>query len=402
MEQKLKNRDMYLSQLISYRDTPLIKVVTGIRRCGKSTLLELWKQELLRSGVPAKNIIHINFESMQFDNIKDYRSLYALVEKQLQPKRTYLMLDEIQQVKDWQKAVNALTVDMDIDIYLTGSNDYLLSSELSTLITGRYVEIKMFPLSFKEFLDFQELGRDLSLQEKFDSYLKYGSMPAVSTLPLDGQVITNFLQGIYNTVIMKDVIQRNVVKDALLLESVLRYLMQNIGTLFTTKKIGENCTSGSRRTSQDVVESYLNMFELAFVIYQANQFDIKKKHVNPNLSKYYTVDTGIWHAVLGFHILNKESLIENIVYLELLRRNFEVFVGKIDSREITFIANRHDLQLYVQIVSSLEDTSSFEDKLTTLQMVNGISKKLIITLDEGDMPTFEGIEIKNVLDFLLE
>ncbi|MEA5031662.1 MAG: ATP-binding protein [Sphaerochaeta sp.] len=402
MELKIKKRDMYLSQLISYRDTPLIKVVTGIRRCGKSTLLELWKQELLRSGVPAKNIIHINFESMQFDAIKDYRSLYALVEKQLQPTRTYLMLDEIQQVKDWQKAVNALTVDVDIDIYLTGSNDYLLSSELSTLITGRYVEIQMFPLSFKEFLDFQELDRDLSLQEKFDSYVKYGSMPAVSSLPLDGQVITNFLQGIYNTVIMKDVIQRNVVKDAMLLESVLRYLMQNIGTIFSTKKIGENCISGSRRTSQDVVESYLTMFKQAFVIYQANQFDIKKNHVNPNLSKYFTVDTGIWHAVLGYHTLKKESLIENIVYLELLRRNFEVFVGKIEAREITFIANRHDLQMYVQVVSSLADDSDLEEKATTLRMVNGTSKKLILTLDQGAMPTLEGIEVKNVLDFLLE
>jgi hypothetical protein len=393
---------MYLSQLISYRDTPLIKVVTGIRRCGKSTLLELWKQELLRSGVPAKNIIHINFESMQFDAIKDYRSLYTLVEKQLQPTRTYLMLDEIQQVKDWQKAVNALTVDMDIDIYLTGSNDYLLSSELSTLITGRYVEIQMFPLSFKEFLDFQELDRDLSLQEKFDSYVKYGSMPAVSSLPLDGQVITNFLQGIYNTVIMKDVIQRNVVKDAMLLESVLRYLMQNIGTIFSTKKIGENCISGSRRTSQEVVDSYLTMFKQAFVIYQANQFDIKKNHVNPNLSKYFTVDTGIWHAVLGYHTLKKESLIENIVYLELLRRNFEVFVGKIEAREITFIANRHDLQMHVQVVSSLADDSDLEEKATTLRMVNGTSKKLILTLDQGAMPTLEGIEVKNVLDFLLE
>ena len=402
MELKIKKRDMYLSQLISYRDTPLIKVVTGIRRCGKSTLLELWKQELLRSGVPAKNIIHINFESMQFDAIKDYRSLYALVEKQLQPTRTYLMLDEIQQVKDWQKAVNALTVDMDIDIYLTGSNDYLLSSELSTLITGRYVEIQMFPLSFKEFLDFQELDRDLSLQEKFDSYVKYGSMPAVSSLPLDGQVITNFLQGIYNTVIMKDVIQRNVVKDAMLLESVLRYLMQNIGTIFSTKKIGENCISGSRRTSQEVVDSYLTMFKQAFVIYQANQFDIKKNHVNPNLSKYFTVDTGIWHAVLGYHTLKKESLIENIVYLELLRRNFEVFVGKIEAREITFIANRHDLQMHVQVVSSLADDSDLEEKATTLRMVNGTSKKLILTLDQGAMPTLEGIEVKNVLDFLLE
>ncbi|PKL26225.1 MAG: ATPase [Spirochaetae bacterium HGW-Spirochaetae-2] len=402
MELKIKKRDMYLSQLISYRDTPLIKVVTGIRRCGKSTLLELWKQELLRSGVPAKNIIHINFESMQFDAIKDYRSLYTLVEKQLQPTRTYLMLDEIQQVKDWQKAVNALTVDMDIDIYLTGSNDYLLSSELSTLITGRYVEIQMFPLSFKEFLDFQELDRDLSLQEKFDSYVKYGSMPAVSSLPLDGQVITNFLQGIYNTVIMKDVIQRNVVKDAMLLESVLRYLMQNIGTIFSTKKIGENCISGSRRTSQEVVDSYLTMFKQAFVIYQANQFDIKKNHVNPNLSKYFTVDTGIWHAVLGYHTLKKESLIENIVYLELLRRNFEVFVGKIEAREITFIANRHDLQMHVQVVSSLADDSDLEEKATTLRMVNGTSKKLILTLDQGAMPTLEGIEVKNVLDFLLE
>jgi hypothetical protein len=403
MEQHIKKRDLYLSQLIAYRDTPLIKIITGIRRCGKSMLLELWKQELLSAKVPAKNIIHINFESMQFDSIKDYRALYALVEKQLQPaSRSYLMLDEIQQVVGWQKAVNSLVVDKDIDIYVTGSNDNLLSSELSTLITGRYVEIKMFPLSFKEFLDFQELGQELSLQEKFDSYLKYGSMPAVSSLPLDGQVIANFLQGIYNTVILKDVIQRNVVKDVLLLESVLRFLMQNIGTLFSTKKICEACSSGNRKTTLDVVDDFLNMFEQAFVIYKAEQFDIKKNMVSPNLAKYYTVDTGIWHAVLGYHTLDTGILIENIVYLELLRRNFEVFVGKIDSREVTFIANRHDIQMYVQIITTLTDQSILQEKIATLQDVVGTSKKLILTLDREIIPAIEGIEIQNVLDFLLE
>ncbi len=402
MDLQIKKRDLYLSQLIAYRDTPLIKIITGIRRCGKSMLLELWKQELLASDVPAKNIIHINFESMQFDHIKDYRALYTLVEKQLQPSRSYLMLDEIQQVVGWQKAVNSLVVDKDIDIYITGSNDNLLSSELSTLITGRYVEIKMFPLSFKEFLDFQELGQELSHQEKFDSYLKYGSMPAVSSLPLDGQVIANFLQGIYNTVILRDVIQRNIVKDVLLLESVLRYLMQNIGMLFSAKKVSEACSIGSRKTTLDVVDDFLNMFEQAFVVYKAEQFDIKKNMVSPTLAKYYTVDTGIWHAVLGYHALDTGILIENIVYLELLRRNFEVFVGKIDSKEITFIANRHDIQMYVQIITTLSDTSVVEEKLASLKEVNGTSKKLILTLDREITLALEGVEIQNVLDFLLE
>lgn len=402
MELKLKKRDLYLHQLIAYRDTPLIKVITGIRRCGKSMLLELWKQELLSSGVLMKNIIHINFESMQFDNIRDYRALYFLVEKQLQTTRTYLMLDEIQQVTDWQKAVNALMVDKDIDIYITGSNDNLLSSELSTLITGRYVEIKMFPLSFKEFLDFKELGKGLSQQEYFDSYIKYGSMPAVSSLPLDGQVIANFLQGIYNTVILKDVIQRNVVKDSMLLESVLHFLMQNIGTLFSSKKISEACSIGSRKTNLEAVEEYLYMFEQAFVIYKASQFDIKKNQINPNLAKYYIVDTGIWHAILGYHALTTSVLIENIVYLELLRRNFEVFVGKLDSKEITFIANRHDLQMYVQIIASCKDSVMLADTLALLRDVNGTSTKLILTLDCDELPVIEGVEVKNVLDFLLE
>lgn len=403
MDIKIKKRDLYLAQLLSYRDTPLIKVITGIRRCGKSMLLELWKQELLRSKVPAKNIIHINFESMQFDNIKDYRALYAFVEKQLQPSsQCYLMLDEIQQVAGWQKAVNSLMVDKNIDIYITGSNDNLLSSELSTLITGRYVEIKMFPLSFKEFLDFQELGRKPSLQEKFDSYIKYGSMPAISSLPLDGQVIANFLQGIYNTVILKDVIQRNVIKDVLLLESVLRYLMQNTGTLFSLKKISDACSIGNRKTTLDVVDEFLIMFEQAFVIYKVEQFDIKKNMVSPNLAKYYTVDTGIWHAVLGYHALDTGILIENIVYLELLRRNFEVFVGKIDSKEITFIANRHDIQIFVQVITTLTDPDILQEKIATLQELNTTSKKLVLTLDREILPTFEGIEIKNVLDYLLE
>ena len=402
MEMLIKKRDLYLHQLIAYRDTPLIKVITGIRRCGKSMLLELWKQELLSSGVPAKNIIHINFESMQFDNIRDYRALYFLVEKQLQSTRNYLMLDEIQQVIDWQKAVNALMVDKDIDIYITGSNDNLLSSELSTLITGRYVEIKMFPLSFKEFLDFKELEKGLSQQENFDSYIKYGSMPAVSSLPLDGQVIANFLQGIYKTVILKDVIQRNVVKDTMLLESVLHYLMQNIGSLFSSKKVSEACSIGSRKTNLEAVEEYLYMFEQAFVIYKAEQFDIKKNLINPNLAKYYIVDTGIWHAILGYHALTTSVLIENIVYLELLRRNFEVFVGKLDSKEITFIANRHDLQMYVQVMATCSDETLLAEKLASLKEVNGTSKKLILTLDCDTLPTIEGVEVKNVLDFLLE
>lgn len=365
-------------------------------------LLELWKQELLSSGVPAKNIIHINFESMQFDTIRDYRALYFFVEKQLQTTRCYLMLDEIQQVTDWQKAVNSLMVDKDIDIYITGSNDNLLSSELSTLITGRYVEIKMFPLSFKEFLDFQEFGKEMSLQDKFESYGKYGSMPAVSSLPLDGQVIANFLQGIYTTVILKDVIQRNVMQDVTLLEFVLHYLMQNIGMLHTSKKIWEVCSVGRRKADLETIDAFLTMFEQAFVIYKAQLFDIKKNQLNLNFSKYYIVDTGIWHAVLGYHGLSTDILLESIVYLELLRRNFSVFVGKYNTSEITFIANRHDLQIYIQVIGTCKDFTVFEEKLASLQAVDGTSQKLILTLDTDVLPVFEGVEMKNVLDFLLE
>lgn len=215
-------------------------------------------------------------------------------------------------------------------------------------------------------------------------------------------MIANFLQGIYNTVILKDVIQRNVVKDIMLLESVLHFLMQNIGTLFSSKKISEACSIGSRKTNLEAVEEYLYMFEQAFVIYKAAQFDIKKNQINPNLEKYYIVDTGIWHAILGYHTLTTSILIENIVYLELLRRNFEVFVGKLESKEITFIANRHDLQMYVQIIATCKDEPLLVEKLASLRDVNGTSKKLILTLDCEELPAIEGVEVKNVLDFILE
>lgn len=400
----MKNRDLYLSQLIQYKDKPLIKVITGLRRCGKSTLLSLFENYLIKNGVAKDYIIRINFESFEFDKITSYKELHEYINKKLINSRDkhYILLDEVQQVSSWEKVINSFLVDANVDIYITGSNAYLLSSELSTLLSGRYVEIRMQPLSFKEYLDFIESDKENNLQEIFNQYLKFGGLPTVVELIDNPNTIGPFLEGIYNTVLMKDVIERNGVRDSALLESILKFIASNIGSIVSTKKISDYLTSNGRKTTSDTIDNYLRMLEKAFIIYKANRYDLKGKMFLKTLEKYYIVDMGIRNQLTGLRNTDYGHVIENIVYLELLRRGYEVTIGKVGTLEVDFIATKVDEVVYYQVSASIMDEKTRERELRPLQSINDNYPKYIITLDQVIFNDYSGIKVKNIIDFLLE
>ena len=399
----MKNRDLYLNKLIAFKDITLIKVITGMRRCGKSTLLELFNRYLLKSNVSPNNIIRMNFESLEFDYIKSYKDLYLYVkERVIKSEKTYILLDEIQQVEYWEKAVNSFLVDFDVDIYITGSNAYLLSSELSTLLSGRYVEIKMLPLSFKEYLDFNEYKAGEDKSEYFNSYLEFGGLPAITDIKDRPETIKPFLSGIYNTVIMKDVVQRNAVRDAALLENVMRFVASNIGSPVSTKKISDYLTSAGRKTSSDTIDNYLKMLESAFIIYKANRYDLKGKLHLKTLEKYYIVDTGIRNELLGFRNVDYGHILENVVYLELLRRGYEVYVGKVGTLEVDFVATKADKKVYYQVSATILTEETKERELKSLRNIQDHYEKVVLTMDKTFIKDYDGIKNINIIEFLLE
>lgn len=400
----MKNRDLYLTQLISFKDKPLIKVITGIRRCGKSTLLSLFENHLIASGVGKDQIIRMNFESFEFDEISSYKDLHAYIKKQLKNRsdKYYILLDEVQQVSSWEKVINSCLVDANVDIYITGSNAYLLSSELSTLLSGRYVEIKMQPLSFKEYLDFTETDKDSNINEKFNQYLKFGGLPTVVELMDYPNTIGPFLEGIYNTVLIKDVIERNGVRDAALLESILKYIAANIGSIVSTKKISDYLTSSGRKTTSDTIDNYLKMLENAFIIYKANRYDLKGKMFLKTLEKYYIVDMGIRNQLSGLRNTDYGHVIENLVYLELLRRGYEVAIGKVGTLEVDFLATKADEKVYYQVSASILDEKTRKRELRPLESISDNYPKYILTMDQSIFNDYSGIKVKNIIDFLLE
>lgn len=397
------NRKLYMDKLFAYKDTEFIKVITGIRRCGKSSLLKLFGKKILEENRKA-NVIYMNFESFEFDNIVNYKNMYNKIKEEIKGKQiNYILLDEVQRVEEWEKCVNALTVDFNCDIYITGSNAYLLSSELSTYLSGRYIEIKMLPLSFKEFLDFAKFDEKVTIEEKFDEYIKYGGMPGVITLKNDSNLYENAIEGIYNTVFMKDVIEKNKLADATLLEKILKFLMSNIGNLISSKKIADYLTSQGTKITHNTVINYLTMLENAYIIYKVPRFDIKGKEVLKTLEKYYIVDTGIRNITLGFKSSDVGHIIENIVYFELLRRGYDITVGKKDSLEIDFVATTPDDKKYFQVTLSMLDENVRKRELKSLQSINDNYEKTVITLDKIYSNTSEeGIKIKYLIDFLLE
>lgn len=400
----MKKRDLYLTQLIKYRDKPLIKVITGIRRCGKSTLLSLFEKHLVESGVSKDHIIRMNFESFEFHDISSYKELYSYIkDKIVNPvDKHYILLDEVQQVESWEKVINSFLVDANVDIYITGSNAYLLSSELSTLLSGRYVEIKMQPLSFKEYLNFIESNEKDNLQVKFNKYLEFGGLPTVVELLDHPETIGPFLEGIYNTVLMKDVVERNNIRDSALLESILRFIAANVGSIVSSKKISDYLTSSGRKTTSDTIDNYLKMLENAFIIYKANRYDLKGKMFLKTLEKYYVVDMGIRNRLTGLQGKDYGHVLENIIYLELLRRGYEVTIGKIGTLEVDFVATKTNERIYYQVSATILDEKTLERELRPLQSIADNYPKYILTMDQTIFNDYAGIKIMNIIDFLLE
>ena len=396
-------REKYLTKLIDVKDTDLIKVITGVRRSGKSTLLLMFKDYLLKNGVKEENIIYLNFESVMYDDIKDYQDLYKYIKEKIKDKKVYILLDEIQNVKSWEKAINSFKVDFDVDIYITGSNAYLLSSELSTLLSGRYIEIKVYPLSFKEFLIFNNYD-ETNLEEKFNEYLKYGGLPAITLIKKNDALILSYLNDIYNTIVKKDLIDRNNIKNVALLENIIKYLFSNIGSPISASKISDYLNSNKivSKSNHQTIDNYLTMLEKSYIIYKADRTDVKSKALLKTLGKYYVSDSGIRNIILGFRNISEGHMLENIVYLELLRRGYKVNIGRIGDYEVDFVAENPHTTKYFQVTQTLRDEQVKNRELRSLENIPDNYEKIILSMDNTINNDFNGIKVKNIINWLLE
>ena len=386
----------YLDKLIGLRGSRLIKVVTGVRRCGKSTLLKQYQAYLLEHGVDRSQIIDINFEDLGNEQLLEYHALHDYVTKRLQAdKVTYIFLDEVQAVPDFQKAVDSLFIREDTDIYITGSNAHLLSGELATLLSGRYIEIPVLPLSFAEYMTLT--GQDRHTARR--NYFENGGFPYAAQID-DPDIRRDYLSGIYYTVLLKDVAARKRINDIGLLESVVRFMFDNVGNIVSSKKIADSLTSYGRKTSSVTAENYVNALADAFILYKAERYDIQGKQHLRSLEKYYAVDMGLRSLLLGSRRRDIGHILENIVYLELIRRGYDVYVGKAGDLEIDFIAERSGMVRYYQVAATVLDTVTFERETAPFRKIRDNYPKYIITMDE--LPSDEdGIKIVNVVDFLL-
>ena len=399
----MKKRDLYLHRLIALKDKSLVKAITGVRRCGKSSLLDLYKEYLLSTGIKPDAIIHINFESMEFDNIRDYRQLNEYVSKRVSGEdMTYVLLDEVQTIFEWERAVNSLRLNEKLDIYITGSNGRMLASDLSTLLAGRYIEIHMLPLSFMEFLDFNYKETRDDLPERFNCYIEFGGLPGLTELWNLETMLRPYINGIYNTIIMKDVIHRNEVRDPALLENLLRFMAGNIGNPISSKRISDFLTSSGRKTSSETIDNYLRMLESAYVLYRAGRYDLKGKQNLKTQGKYYFVDTGIRNELVGRPGEDYGSILENIVYFELLRRGFSVKVGTISGLEVDFVAVKPGRTVYYQVTVTMLVDETKERELRSLRAIPDHYEKIILSMDNNPMSDYNGIRRVYLLDFLLE
>lgn len=396
-------RETYLNTLIDAKDTEFIKVITGVRRSGKSTLLLMYKEYLLNNDVAEERIIHINFESAIYDYIRDYKDLYEEIKNKLSKEKTYILLDEVQNVNGWEKAINSLNVDFNVDIYITGSNAYLLSSELATLLSGRYIEIKMYPLSFKEYLKFNDYDNSI-IEEKFYEYLINGGLPAITQIKENNNLVMAYLDDIYNSIVKKDIIERNNIKDIVLLENIVKYVSANIGSSISANKISDYLNSNKivEKSNHLTVDNYLKMLENAFIFYKADRSDIRSKALLKTLGKYYIADIGLRNIILGYRNIDEGHLLENVVYLELLRRGYKVNIGKTLDYEVDFIAENPNEIKYYQVTQSLKENSVLERELRSLESIQDNYEKTILTMDRSINKDYNGIKVKNVIDFLLE
>ena len=396
-------RKEYLDQLIASREKNIIKVITGVRRCGKSTLFELYIDYLKSTGVTDDQIISVNLEDIDYEHLLNYKALYEYVKERLQKgKYTYVFIDEAQSCKGFEKAVDSLYIKPNVDVYITGSNAYMLSGELATLLSGRYITIEMLPLSIKEYCTAQT-GNGKSMSENFNDYLRFGSFPYIAQLERNNAAVTPLIDGIYNTILIKDVAKRKGITDVSLLENIVRFVASNIGSPISTKKISDTINSSGRRISVNTVDSYLRALTDSYILYKADRYDIKGRQFLKTLGKYYIVDTGIRNLLLSSAESDIGHLIENVVYLELKRRGYKVNIGKMLENEIDFVASNMDGRTYYQVPASVLDTGTLERELAPLRKIPDNHPKLLLTLDEvGAGSNYEGIRQINLLHWLLE
>lgn len=433
---KLKNRELYLRQLRAFRDTEMIKVITGIRRCGKSSLMKLMAQSIRDSGVEDKQVIEINFESMRFSEMTPQEFYSYISDRVVVGKRMYLFFDEVQRIDGWEKAVNSFRVDFDCDIYITGSNAHLLSSELSTYLSGRYVEIKVLPLSFREFLDFHgyqveeyksltgkmkkrikdNAGEVFDAKELYEAYTKFGGMPMLADVGLEQDKVTAALDGVYSAVVVRDILEREkrkgqrTIADSLLLRKLMMFLADNIGNIVSATSIGNTLLSeglledGSRKAkpATHTIQAYIEALKESFVFYEIRRFDIKGKEYLKTLGKYYIVDIGLRNYLLGYRDGDTGHILENTIYFELIRRGYDVAIGKIDKKEVDFIATKTDEKKYIQVTEAMTSYETRERELSPLRKIPDNYDKIVIAMNTGLEQDQDGIRIVNAIDFLLE
>ena len=405
---ELINRPEYLNQLIQNKDVDLVKIVTGIRRCGKSSLLDLFHQHLLNHGVADSNIIHMNLESLRYRDLKDYLVFYDYVSERIAKSgKTYLIFDELQVIEHWEKAIESFRLDFDVDIYITGSNAYLLSTEFSTLLSGRYVEIRMLPLSFKEFLDFYEFAPDISIEEKFQKYLQFGGMPILREYRFNEARNMQALEGIYSTVILRDILQRNTQSNQGLLHKLMLFLCSNIGSITSPSSIGNvlsnegDIEGKGKKIASQTVEKYISMLRSAFIFYSVERYDVKGKQLLKTLGKNYIIDLGFRNMLLGYRDADRGHIIENIVFLELIRRDYHVYIGKFKETEIDFVAEKPNDKLYIQVTESMLSPETRERELRPLQMIPDNYEKIVLSMDRNYITSYDGIKSLNLIDWLL-
>lgn len=397
-------RKEYLKQLLSWKDQSIIKVLTGIRRCGKSTILKLYQEYLLNNGIDPSQIISINFEELEYEDLQDYKKLYQYIKDRLvENKMMYIFLDEIQNVPSYEKVVDSLHVKENIDIYITGSNSYIFSGQLATYLSGRYIEIPVLPLSFKEVYNPQT-----NKEEAFQKYIKTGGFPYINQIQLLNEQIDMYLEGIYNTVIVKDIEERinrknsKSVTDIALLKAISKYLSSVVGSPVSIRSITNYFKSNERTTSPNTISNYVEALCESYLYYPVEVMDVSGKEVLKSNKKYYIVDPGIRNYILPKQFYDLGFTIENIVYLELLRRRFNVNIGRNGRTEVDFIAKRNDVYTYIQVTASLVDENTFNREIRPLKQIEDNYEKIILTLDRYTLGNYEGIKVINIIDWLLE
>lgn len=392
-------RASYLNKLIAFKDKNLIKVITGIRRCGKSTIMEIYRDWLKEQGVSIDQIVYLNFEDYDNFELRNPKNLYAYIKPLLiEDKMNYLFFDEIQHVQDFPDIINSLNLKPNVDIYITGSNAYMLSSEIATLLSGRYIEIAMQPLSFKEYVD--GTGEYDNLQKAYNDYITRSSFPYTLELNTNSEV-SDYLTGLYNTIVVKDIMSRKRLPDVMMLESVIRFTADNIGNILSTKRIADIMTADGRKIDQKTVERYLNSLCETFFVYEAKRYNIKGKQLLKTLGKYYLVDIGLRRMLLGSRSFDAGRILENVVYLELLHRQKKVYVGKNDNLEVDFVAIDENNIAYYQVAATVRDESTLKRELASLQQINDQYPKYILTLDDDPVADYDGIKRINALKWLM-